>query len=141
MKPISLNMFSHNGVIVLLAIFLLITAHALAQSGGDYTLTWSTIDGGGGVSSGGPYQLVGTIGQPDAAYSAGGSYELLGGFWPGGPLCFVDFYSFARFAEHWLETGPGLAADLYEDNIVDLRDLKVFVEEWLYYCPYNWQLK
>ena len=49
MKPISLNVFSHNGFIVLLAIFLLITAHALAQSGGDYTLTWSTIDGGGGT--------------------------------------------------------------------------------------------
>jgi hypothetical protein len=143
MKPISLNVFSHNGVIVLLAIFLLITAHALAQSGGDYTLTWSTIDGGGGLSSGGPYVLTGTIGQPDAAWSSGGQYELLGGFWPGGPLCFVDFYSFARFAEQWLYTGPDLAADLYKDehNIVNYLDLKVFVDEWLYNCPYNWQLK
>jgi len=143
MKPISLNVFSHNGVIVLLAIFLLITAHALAQSGGDYTLTWSTIDGGGGTSSGGPYTLTGTIGQPDAAYSAGGQYELLGGFWPGGPLCFVNFEHFARFAEHWLEPGTGLPADLYEDedNIVNRLDLRVFVEEWLCYCPTGWPLK
>jgi hypothetical protein len=99
--------------------------------------------GGGGTSGGGPYTLVGTIGQPDAAYSAGGQYELLGGFWPGGPLCFVDFYSFARFAEQWLETGTGLSADLYEDedNIVNWLDLKVFVAEWLYSCPPDWQLK
>jgi len=132
---------SQNGFVILLAVCLLMGLPALGQTGGPYQLTWSTIDGGGGTSSGGQYVLTGTIGQPDAAYSAGGSYELLGGFWPGGPLCFVDFYSFARFAEHWLETGPGLPADLYEDNIVNLRDLKLFVEEWLYYCPYGWQLK
>ncbi len=144
MKPISLNMFSHNGVIVLLAIFLLITAHALAQSGGDYTLTWSTIDGGGGQSSGGTYTLTGTIGQPDAAWSSSGNYELLGGFWPGGPLCFVDFEHYARFAELWLVTGSDLPADLYKEeerNIVNYLDLKVFVDYWLCYCPPGWPLK
>ncbi len=143
MKPISLNMFSHNGVIVLLAIFLLITAHALAQSGGDYTLTWSTIDGGGGQSSGGPYTLTATIGQPDAAYSSGGDYELLGGFLPGGPLCFVDFESYARFAEYWLQEGTGSPADLFEDefNIVNGLDLQVFVDYWLCYCPVGWPLR
>jgi len=125
--------------ILLSTVFLI--SSAPAQTGGQYDLSWSTIDGGGGTSSGGSYVLTGTIGQPDAAYSAGGSYELLGGFWPGGPLCFVDFYSFARFAEQWLYTGDGLAADLYEDNKVNLLDLKRFVDEWLYYCPYNWQLK
>lgn len=125
-------------------VFILATvSSAWCMTGGQYELNWSTIDGGGGTSSGGPYTLTGTIGQPDAAYSAGGSYELLGGFWPGGPLCFVDFYSFARFAEWWLETGIDLPADLYEDeeNIVDLLDLKVFVDEWLEYCPYDWALK
>jgi hypothetical protein len=134
-----------NGVVhaTILVVLFPIAVPAMAQSGGDYDLTWSTIDGGGGTSSGGPYTLTGTIGQPDAAYSAGGQYELLGGFWPGGPLCFVDFYSFARFAEQWLYTGPDLAADLYKDegNIVNYLDLKVFVEEWLYSCPPDWQLK
>lgn len=110
-------------------------------AGGQYELSWYTIDGGGGQSTGGAYVLVGTIGQPDAAYSSGGKYELLGGFWPGGPLCFVDFDDFARFAGYWLQTGPDLPADLYEDNTVDLLDLKVFVDEWLYSCPYGWQLK
>jgi len=126
---------------VLLAMCVLTALPTLAQTGGQYEIDWSTIDGGGGRSSGGTYVLTGTIGQPDAAYSAGGQYELLGGFWPGGPLCFVDFYRFARFAEEWLYEGPGLAADLDGSNVVDFGDLKLFVEEWLYSCPYNWRLK
>jgi hypothetical protein len=108
---------------------------------GRYEISWSTIDGGGGVSSGGQYVVTGTIGQPDAGYSAGGDYELIGGFWPGQPLCTVDFQHFARFAEYWLESGIGLPADLYEDNFVDLLDLELFVYEWLYYCPYDWPLR
>jgi endo-1,4-beta-xylanase len=106
-----------------------------------YNIVRSTIDGGGGTSSGGQYIVRGTIGQHDAAYSQGGDYELLGGFWPGEPLCIVEFEDFARFAQYWLQTGPGLSADLYEDNTVDYLDLEAFVYEWLYYCPYDWPLK
>ena len=107
----------------------------------DYDLSWHTIDAGGRISTGGPYIVRGTIGQPDAAYSQGGSYELLGGFWPGEPICVVDFEHFAKFAQYWLESGTSLPADLYEDDIVDLLDLKEFVDEWLCYCQYNWPLK
>ena len=107
----------------------------------DYQIVWSTIDGGGGQSSGGQYTVTGTIAQPDASYSEGGNYEVLGGFWPGGPLCFVDFPDFARFAEYWLQSGTGLPADLYEDGTIDSLDLQKFVEEWLCYCPYGWPLK
>ena len=136
MKPIG-----QNACITLFALCLLLFPKpALGQSGGQYVLEWSTI-GGGGVSSGGQYIVSGTIGQPDAGVMNGGSYELLGGFWPGEPLCTVDFYHFARFAELWLQSGPGLAADLYEDDIVDSFDLELFVDEWLYYCPYDWPLK
>ena len=108
-----------------------------------YQIVWSTIDGGGGKSSAGQYIVTGTIGQHDAAYSEGGQYELLGGFWPGGPLCVVDFKDFARFSQYWLETGTDLPADLYKDenNIVDYYDLEAFVYDWLYYCPYDWPLK
>ncbi len=132
-------MLSRKGVITLLAAWLLIAVPAL----GGYDLSWSTIGGGGGRSVGGQYVLTGTIGQPDAGVMTGGDYEMLGGFWPGEPLCFVDFRHFARFAEYWLETGSDLPADLYKDanNIVNYLDLKVFVDEWLYYCPYGWPLK
>jgi hypothetical protein len=133
------------GYIACLAVILplMVTNTLRAQSGGPYVLEWSTIDGGGGVSLGGQYVVDGTIGQPDAAYSAGGQYEVSGGFWPGGPECIVNFRHFARFAEYWLQTGTGLPADLYDDgyDIVDWLDLGVFVEDWLYYCPYDWPLK
>ena len=130
---------SHRLKLQLISFLIAITI--CGQSAGSYEIVWHTIDGGGGVSSGGQYILTGTIGQPDAGYSYGGDYEALGGFWPGGPMCFVDFEDFARFAQYWLETGSDIPADLYEDNIVDYNDLQLFVEEWLYYCPYNWPLR
>ena len=52
--------------------------------GGDFDLSWYTMDGGGGASSGGDFELVGTIGQHDASTAmTGGDFELTGGFWPG----------------------------------------------------------
>ena len=129
-----------NMRIIRLLLLLGVTAFVSA-SFADYQIVWSTIDGGGGQSSGGQYTVTGTIAQPDAAYSASGNYELLGGFWPGGPLCFVDFPDFARFAEYWLETGSNLPGDLNGNGIVDLYDLKEFVLDWLCYCPYGWPLK
>lgn len=113
---------------------------ALAQTGGQYDLSWSTIDGGG-MSTGGQYMVIGTIAQPDAGWTAGGDYELWAGFWPGPYGCYVDFETFARFAKYWLETGTGLPADLHVDNTINGLDLKVFADYWLCYCPLGWQLK
>jgi len=128
-------------------VFFQIGLPAFAQSGGNYDLSWHTIDGGGGVSSGGQYIVAGTIGQAEGGYSAGGQYELLGGFWPGEPLCTVEFHHYARFADYWLD-GPCNAgdewcggADLDQLGDVDGVDLGLFVEEWLYWCPYDWPLK
>ena len=120
---------------------MLLMVLAGSSANGQYELSWYTIDGGGGRSSGGQYELLSTIGQPDAAWSSGGDYELLGGFWPGGPLCFVNFEHFARFAEYWLEPGAGLPADLDQLNGVNGVDLRLFVEQWLCYCPAGWPLK
>lgn len=133
------NLIRKNPGPLALFVCLLLFSTALA----DYDISWHTIDGGGGTSSGGSYVVMGTIGQPEAGVMAGGSYELLGGFWPGEPLCTVDFRHYARFAEWWLETGIDIPADLYEDeyNIVDYFDLDVFVDEWLTYCPYDWPLR
>jgi hypothetical protein len=56
---------------------LLVATPALGQ----YTINWSSIDGGGGTSTGGVYSVSGTIGQPDAGTLSGGNYTLAGGFW------------------------------------------------------------
>lgn len=67
---------------VLLVLFT--AAIAMAQfSGGDFEITKSSVDNGGGVSAGGEFSLTGTIGQPDAnrQISSGGGFSLAGGFW------------------------------------------------------------
>ena len=125
------------------AILLIILCSSIISIAGDpqYKLTWYTIDGGGGQSSGGQYVLMGTIGQPDAAYSSSGNYQVLGGFWPGGALCFIDFVDFSKFALYWMESGSGLPADLFPDDLINSDDLIEFVNLWLCTCPYNWPLK
>lgn len=137
MKLFNFTLLNKQGIVMTLVVLGL----TVSLSWGQYEISWYTIDGGGGRSIGGPYTLTGTIGQPDAAYSRGGNYELLGGFWPGGPLCFVDFKHFARFAEYWLQTTTGLPADLDQLNGVNGVDLRLFVEQWLCYCPAGWPLK
>jgi len=68
---------------IVLIIALVLPALALAADG--YTLSWWTVDGGGGTfSTGGVYTLGGTIGQPDAGQLTGDTYTLGGGFWGGG---------------------------------------------------------
>ena len=61
---------------------------AVAQSGDGplFTLSWWTVDGGGGNSEGGGYRLASTAGQPDAGLLEGGGFALGGGFWRGGAV-------------------------------------------------------
>ena len=136
MKEKTITSIAREGALIMLLVTIVPSA-----VGAQYRLDWATIDGGSGTSSGGPYSLVGTIGQADAGWMAGANYELLGGFWPGGPLCLVEFEDYARFAEHWLDSGSGLPGDLDGDLDVDFADLKLFVDEWLYTCPYDWPLR
>ena len=138
MKQIGLKKASKNNYRVALLVFGLLL---LSTASGQYSLDWYTIDGGGGTSSGGPYVLSGTIGQPDAAWSSGGNYEILGGFWPGGPICIVQFDDYARLAELWRQGGVGLPADLDGSGFVDFGDVKEFAEVWLKCCPIGWPLK
>ena len=44
---------------------LVVLAGAASQSLAQFSISWFTIDGGGGTSSGGNFTLSGTIGQPD----------------------------------------------------------------------------
>ena len=85
----------------------------LAQDGGDYELSWSTIDGGGGTSAGGSYTLTGTVGQTDAYWVSGGIYDLLGGFWP-------DVSS----------TGLYHPADTDSDNVISMLEILAYIDEW-----------
>jgi len=84
--------------LVALMLFLIVTAfiagtsNALASSGGDYTLDWYTMDGGGGTSTGGDYSVSGTIGQPDAGEMSGGDYDIAGGFWASVSQFFYDLF-------------------------------------------------
>ena len=83
-----------NLAVAIAAVLLVVSTGARAA---DYTIDWSTIDGGGGTSTGGVYSVSGTIGQPDAGKMTGGSFSLEGGFWgvaaavqtPGAPLLTV----------------------------------------------------
>ena len=78
-------------LLVLVALTLLIAVPILAQTGGGYDLTWSSIDGGGGTSSSGAYTMSGTTGQFDAGRTSGGGYTLVSGFWAaaGGSTLFL----------------------------------------------------
>ena len=69
--------------VLLLVLLGLATSSMVAQTGGEYDLTWWTVDGGGGRSSGGEYTLWSTAGQADAGAQSGGEYTLSGGFWAG----------------------------------------------------------
>jgi hypothetical protein len=63
---------------------LVVLAGAASQSLAQFSISWFTIDGGGGTSTGGNFTLSGTIGQPDAgAPLTGGNFSLTGGFWAG----------------------------------------------------------
>ncbi len=127
-------------ITILTACFLIATPHS-AGTGGDYDLTWSTTNAGGGTVTGGDYSLTATIAQPEAGVASGGDYELFGGFLPGGPLCTVQLDDFAIFAKQWLDTSTTPTADLDGDTDVDLADLSIFVNYWLDYCPTAWPLR
>ncbi len=85
---------------------------ALAQN---YTLDWSTIDGGGGTSTGGVFTVSGTIGQPDAGSMSGGNFSLDGGFWgiiaavqtPGAPLLSIARTTTNTVAVSWPSPSTG----------------------------------
>ncbi len=68
--------------LLIAVLFSFLASVVLAQSGGGYDLSWSTIDSGGHTfSTGSSYSLGGSIGQPDSSMLTGGSYGLSGGFW------------------------------------------------------------
>ena len=124
------------------ALFAILASLALAfPAFGQYSITWYTIDGGGGTSSGGSYTLSGTIGQPDAGPSlSGGTFTLTGGYWAGAgetpnpcPGDYnddggVDGDDVIAFFADW-DMGI-INADLTNDGGVDGDDVIFFFERW-----------
>jgi len=132
------NKIRLNQRLISIAIFLLFAAPTFAQSDGDYHLSWSTIDGGGGRSLGETYTLEGTIGQPDAGLMSGGDYVLAGGFWPATSWCVVDLADLATFSNYWLVGSGAPQGDFNNNGISDLHDYNHLATYWLRMCPDTW---
>lgn len=121
-------------VILVLAFGLMVHSAGVSQAspmGTVFTYQGRLIDSNS--TADGPYDFQFKL------YDGAGGYELLGGFWPGGPLCFVQFDDFARFADYWLTAD--LIADLDDDKDLDFADLQSLADYWLSSCPYAWPLK
>ncbi len=56
------------------------------------------------------------------------SDEMEGDFSGDGQVNFVDF---GYLAGKWLQTGAGMAEDLYKNEVIDFDDLAMFIENWL----------
>lgn len=94
-QPKGLNMMSP-----LILCPLLVLSFAAVAGAQNYSIDWSTVDGGGGTSTGGVFRVSGTIGQPDAGKMSGGNFTVDGGFWslfaiqtPGAPLLSITLTS------------------------------------------------
>ena len=69
-------------ILGVIALLLLLGNAAILVAADSYTLSWWTVDGGGGASCAPGYVLNGTIGQADASPKlSGGDYQVTGGFW------------------------------------------------------------
>ncbi len=122
-------------------IVILALALASAVLADDFTISRSTVDGGGVMFStdGQPdgFELSGTIGQPDAGAMSGDDFTLTGGFWfalaPGD--CNVDggvnLFDYDVFEACLNSSGPAggilgpdcVCYDLDQNGTVDLLDV------------------
>lgn len=68
---------------VLLLVCLLAVGVIARAAPVDFSLSWWTVDGGGGRSEGAGFTLQGAAGQSDAGLMQGGGFKLAGGFWGG----------------------------------------------------------
>ena len=109
----------------LLVCFCFLLSTFCLQAWGQYSLDWSTIDGGGGTSTGGVFTVSGTIGQPDAGGPmTGGNFSLTGGFWalyavqtPGAPLLSIARTATNTVAVFWPSPSTGYQLQVNTNSI------------------------
>jgi hypothetical protein len=72
--------------LILVLLFLIMSAYSYAQKGATFAVSKSTIDAGGGKSDGTSYSINGSIGQTNASSKISGtSFSIKGGFWVSTP--------------------------------------------------------
>ena len=123
---------------------------AHAQSGGQYELSWSTIDAGGAMEmTGGSFSLSGAVGQFDAGSTNTGPYAVDAGFWPipfatpgegcseadlAEPFGTLDFSDVIAFLTAFGAMDP--AADLAPPlGVFDFSDVIAFLTAFGAGCP------
>ena len=133
-------MFTKRHASTTTVILALALASAVLANG--FTISRSTVDGGGEMfSTGGDFELSGTIGQADAGVLTGGGFQLTGGFWfeqpPGdcNSTGNVNLFDHADFEACLSGPGGGVAEgcacfDLDGSGDVDLLDVAAFQESF-----------
>ncbi len=133
-----------------IALITALATNASAQSGGDYELSWSTIDSGGAMDmAGGMFTLSGGIGQFDAGDAGSGNFDLSAGFWPvpfamapvscndadlAEPFGVLDFTDVVAFLGAFGAMDP--AADLAPPfGVFDFTDIVGFLSAFGAGCP------
>jgi len=105
--------------------FCIVTSAFCLCAQAQYSIDWSTIDGGGGTSTGGVYSVTGTIGQPDAGTMSGGNFTLVGGFWsiiaavqtPGAPWLSILRTTTNTVAVFWPSPSTGWTLQQNTNNV------------------------
>ena len=91
-----------------------------ASSHAQYTIDWSTMDGGGGSGSAGSFALEGTLGQIDATTGAAGAIGFRGGYWSlvDEPLPLLRIFEFAGdIILAWPDPSPGFVLQASPDLV------------------------
>jgi len=150
MREISIvkNLVSCKGAVIVLILLCVlgVVLTGLAQGEGGYELISGEV-GISGESSGGGYSQVGSVLVTDGNEMSGGGFTVTEESVVMSVDCIIGFEDFAGFAENWLEPDCNEinnwcgGADMDKQDGVDFVDLRLFIDEWLHYCPDDWMLR
>lgn len=107
------------------------------------SISWFTVDGGGGPSSWGDFVLTGTIGQPDATRCTtllGGPVAIWSGFWAIATCCPADFNGSGAISVQDIFDYLGAffsndpRADFNDSASISVQDIFDFLNAWFAGC-------